>query len=82
MSGAICRQAIKVFPALKQNFGSHKYKDESEAGNRCSKAVSTQDTVFHQHGTENLLSGYYAYVVGTIWKSNGLAVKLNLNGFY
>ena len=61
ISGAICRQAIKVFPALKQNFGSHKYKDEIEAENRCSTFVSTQDTVFHQRGTEKVLSGYYAY---------------------
>ena len=36
MSGAICCQAIKVFPALKKNFCSHKYKDESEAENSCS----------------------------------------------
>jgi hypothetical protein len=79
-SGAICRQEIKAFPALKQNFGSHKYKDESEAENRCSTFVSTQNIVFHQHGTEKLISGYYPYVAGTIWKSNGLAV--NPNGSY
>jgi len=40
LSGAICRQAIKVFPVLKQNFGSHKYKDEREAENSCSMVVS------------------------------------------
>jgi hypothetical protein len=39
-SGAICRQAIKVFPVLKQNFGSHKHKDEREAENSCSMVVS------------------------------------------
>jgi hypothetical protein len=82
MSVAICRQEIKVFPAMKQNFGSHKYKDESKAENRCSTVLSTQDTVFHQHGTEKILSGYYAYAARTIWESNGLAVKLNLNGSY
>jgi len=73
MSGAICRQAIKVFPALKQCFDSHKYKDESETDNRCSMVLGTQGTIFHQHGTEKLLSGH-ANVAGTIWKSNGLAV--------
>jgi hypothetical protein len=61
MSRAICRQVIKVFPALTQNFGSHKSKDKSEAENRGRTVVSTQDTVFHQHGKEKLLSGYYAY---------------------
>jgi hypothetical protein len=50
--------------------------------NRCSTVVSTQNTVFRQHGTEKLLSEYYAYVAGTIWKSNRLEVKLNLNGSY
>jgi hypothetical protein len=66
MSGTICRQATEVFPALKQNFGSHKFKDESETEKNCNTVVSTHDTVFHQQGTEKLLSGYYAYVAGTI----------------
>jgi len=75
--GQFFAKQLRCFQWWSKIFGSHKYIDERKAENSCSMVVSFPST-----GNRKVLSGYYAYVAGTIWKNTGLAVKLNLNGSF
>jgi hypothetical protein len=64
--------------ALQQNIASNQFQDDLEVERDASRWLMTPDTEHYQHGVGKLtcLGGE------TTWKSTGLAVQLNLNGFY
>jgi hypothetical protein len=46
------------FPALKQNFGKHRFKDDCKLETFMIKWLITQDTDFYQQGREELFPAY------------------------
>jgi hypothetical protein len=73
--------SYRKLPAPKQNLDSHKFKDDCKIEIATMPWLITAYKNLYQHGTEKLLPYYKknaSTLVGTEWKSSGIAVKLKL----
>jgi hypothetical protein len=65
-----------VFPVLKQNLRSHLFKDDCEVDTIVRRWLVTQDRQQMKSLRHNRVN--VSVVVGTMWKSSGTAVQLNM----
>jgi hypothetical protein len=70
-----------LFLGLKQNFGGHGFKDDSEAETVTTRRLKTQGKDFYQRGTDKLVARYDKSldVTENMRKNSGIAVEFSLN---
>jgi hypothetical protein len=73
-----------LFPVPKQSLCGHKVKDIHMVETGMTWWLITQDMDFHQQGKENVPHNTTdaSTVAGTMWKSSGIAIQLNLKCSY